>query len=913
MKRKTAFIVLVAAVLFLPVYLSATITSITGLTMTPPLPTVAGTNVSVNWTYTTDTNNDNPFCLILISDTNTVVRDAGTAGQWIMMANGCPATYGTPHGPAGSGCPVPPGNVMAGTYTTGAFTFNLPADLVPGVPYYIIVCMGTYWCQLNPTAAGGNVQSFSTTVVPFVLDLPPGSATISKTVESTEVKPGDLVLYTINYDVINSDTFTITDTVPANCTLISQSSAGNGTSSGTTPGSTLSWPVGNISTAKTGVVWFIVQVDNTAPAGTVSNTSSWTATDHNSPYGALSGSSNTASFNIGLPFSLIKSQNPASPGTANSGDTVTYTLDFHAGGRSFAAYSDFFDNPITGFLTPNGGTWLHQTDATAGEYLYSPIQSGYPHYLRNTPSDFCFGEISGDIWISNQGNWDGLISFRDDGLPGGCAYGVGISKDGYDGSIAHSFWIQKYCGPTGGYPGWAAAAPAINPETWYSVKILVTDAGNGQMRVQGKVWVRGTAEPGTWALDWTDISGAVYSCGYVGFQGHPTNQNYYDNLKIIKSTQSYPVIFDSVPSTLTYQDGTPADSTHAGPVVSGGIVSWSIITSLTDVVYSLQWTGLVTSCGDAYNTASFDTREALPIIDSNTTTLNMTCNSPTITETWTESQTPVPSNTASPTFTGTSTFTPTSTMTATPTITPTTAYPLMQLTKSASPNPVLAGELVTYTINYRNASAVAPATGFRITDNLNNYLEWVSGGTHSGGVLRDGILYGGDLTFNIGNVPANSGWLNVSFIARTDSLTPKGSFIANTAHSTTNENGAADSASNEHQLSVFVPDLKLTPVVSVPNPAVDHTEIIFNLTVAAQVTLKFYTISGELIRTMDPSEVIVNLQGQSSVRAGNNRVEWDCKNKSGQQVSSGIYFYRVQAETAVGEKAFYISKLAVLR
>jgi hypothetical protein len=123
-------------------------------------------------------------------------------------------------------------------------------------------------------------------------------------------------------------------------------------------------------------------------------------------------------------------------------------------------------------------------------------------------------------------------------------------------------------------------------------------------------------------------------------------------------------------------------------------------------------------------------------------------------------------------------------------------------------------------------------------------------------------------------------------------------------------------SSNTHLLDLNIPDLQLTPVVSVPNPASTEAEIIFNLTVAAEVTMKFYTISGELVRAFTADEVSSNLMhvaAGSKPRAGNNSMRWDLMNKGGKMVAAGVYFYRVEATSAAGEKAFYMSKLAVLR
>ena len=101
-------------------------------------------------------------------------------------------------------------------------------------------------------------------------------------------------------------------------------------------------------------------------------------------------------------------------------------------------------------------------------------------------------------------------------------------------------------------------------------------------------------------IDWTDASGSPAPCGYVGFQGNGTNANYYDNLKILRSTQTYPVVYDTIPAIITYAGGSAADTTHGAAINSGGTVSWNLFTSLADTAYSLTWWGTVNYCGDAY-------------------------------------------------------------------------------------------------------------------------------------------------------------------------------------------------------------------------------------------------------------------------------------------------------------------------
>lgn len=68
-----------------------------------------------------------------------------------------------------------------------------------------------------------------------------------------------------------------------------------------------------------------------------------------------------------------------------------------------------------------------------------------------------------------------------------------------------------------------------------------------------------------------------------------------------------------------------------------------------------------------------------------------------------------------------------------------------------------------------------------------------------------------------------------------------------------------------------------------PNPAYKdkgHNEIIFEkLTTDKQVTLKIYTLAGELVIEKEKEKVT------------NNYIKWNLKNKDNEQVASGIYIY----------------------
>ena len=927
MKKSIVSALILAAVL-LPATLFSAITSVTGVTMIPPSPSL-GQNVQLSFNYTESNSGNGTNFFIVISDTPTI-QNAGSVGhQWLVYGDGC-VEPGAPETAVCQNC-CGLGSVPAGTNAAGPYNFTIPADLSPGVTYYVIVAISDgYYLALQTWGIGGGPTNGMTSFVP---PLPPGSATITKTVESSTARPGDIVLYTIDYNVVNSDNFTITDFVPANCTLIKQSTGG--TNTGTTPGSTLSWPIGAVSAPITGNVSFIVQIDSAALPATVNNTSSWTATDHDTS-APISGNSNTAALNIIAPITLVKSQTTPVPGPAAINDTITYTLDFHSGGETFDSFSTF-DNAsdITNDFTVTGSgsfSWSNNAICPDG-CIFSNTQPGYPHLTKNTLPDFCYGEITGDIWIGNTSDEDGLIVFRDNRQTGvlNRAYGMGITADGNPGNLYLQELNPPEVAPPGRYLQLANPpfTPTIQASTWYTVRILVTDASGGpnpagSVRIQARAWLKGTLEPATWPIDYTDTDGTP-PCGYVGFQGHPNNTNYYDNLKIIRSNPSDVVVYDTlpagnVPSIITYVGGTPADLTHGDPVFDGSKVSWSIFTSFTDTAYELQWWGTVNNCGDADNTASFSPVDGATIY-SNTTSFNVpVCPaSPTFTPTFTDTPTPPPSPTFTSTVTNTYTYTYTVTVTPTFTTTPTPKLPLMVLTKQIEPpapavvNP---GDTITYNIIYTNNGS-ADATGFTITDQLDNYLSFVS--CPGGGCTPPVATPGGTVSWVVGNVTMGTSG-SVTLTASVDVAIPKNHPIANTAHSTTNETGGFDFPSNPVIVNVNVNALKLTKITTYPNPAPDKAIILFNITAYAKVTVRFYSISGELVRSMTADEVKANLADMSGVagsaadiRPGENRIVWDTNNRSKQKVSSGIYFYRVDATSPASEKAFYIDKLAVMR
>ncbi len=118
---------------------------------------------------------------------------------------------------------------------------------------------------------------------------------------------------------------------------------------------------------------------------------------------------------------------------------------------------------------------------------------------------------------------------------------------------------------------------------------------------------------------------------------------------------------------------------------------------------------------------------------------------------------------------------------------------------------------------------------------------------------------------------------------------------------------AADTSENTTDIeAVFTLDeaVTLTEVFNVPNPVQDG-KTFFTYQLAQppdKITIKIYTVSGRLIRTIT----------DSSANRGNNETYWDGKDEIGVRCANGVYLYRVIAHTG-DSKVEKIGKLAILR
>jgi hypothetical protein len=81
----------------------------------------------------------------------------------------------------------------------------------------------------------------------------------------------------------------------------------------------------------------------------------------------------------------------------------------------------------------------------------------------------------------------------------------------------------------------------------------------------------------------------------------------------------------------------------------------------------------------------------------------------------------------------------------------------------------------------------------------------------------------------------------------------------------------------------------LSAVSVAPNPARDRALISFSLARAGDASVRIYSASGELVRTVL----------DQTVGAGSSSATWDLRNDAGQRVTNGMYFYEVLAGATV--------------
>jgi hypothetical protein len=104
------------------------------------------------------------------------------------------------------------------------------------------------------------------------------------------------------------------------------------------------------------------------------------------------------------------------------------------------------------------------------------------------------------------------------------------------------------------------------------------------------------------------------------------------------------------------------------------------------------------------------------------------------------------------------------------------------------------------------------------------------------------------------------------------------------------------------RLSVPVPKQSAL-LQNYPNPFNPETWIPYKLAHSSDVTIKIYNVQGQLVRNLN-----LGRREAGFYVSKENAAYWDGRNDSGEQIASGIYFYRIKAGTFDATKRLVILK-----
>ena len=641
-----------------------------------------GSVVAVTVVYC-DQNPRTPFWLVALNPGSTSIQSCPTANQHLLVdgntaptgvsavsSNQDDASDTSGSGNGWAGVPVPSASTCN---FTQVFNVTIPSTLGSG-SYNLIVKTNDYFVQC--TSAG--VQLSTTITVP----LPPPGISLVKTADGSTANPGDLVLFHLDYNYVNTGPVTITDNIPANTTLASGSGAMS--PGGTLNGSTITWILPATSGPQSGEVWFLTKVNGGTPAGTVITNAAQAGSANAGPV-----VSNVAQVNVGVGgFTLFKSVSNAAP---SMGGTVTYALNYQVSGESLQS-SDSFQNETAGtsnnsiqgydgtgytFTSPSGqGGFSVQTDSQGNNYLQAcasnTCNSGttvnsFPTLLRNGPSvNLCSNYmVEGDLQIpaSAAPGADATMVLADNlSAPNvNDAYMVGMSLDCGPGN----FYLQKNNSTLSSvtFPSTlcnSSLGITITAGVWYTVKVLISYSGTS-LTFNAKIWPRGTPEPGAWSINYTDssplpctpINGGKYLIGWQADGSSSTD--YYTNMKVYgPSPVVNPRIWDTLPAGETFvASGSTLPTQQAVNYLEWDLGGTHPVTTF-NVTGAVSVASVVAGCGTDINVAAVMGDGAASMVQSNPVTVSAVGGCPTNTPTVT------------PTVTNTATVTPTVTVTPTP-------------------------------------------------------------------------------------------------------------------------------------------------------------------------------------------------------------------------------------------------------
>jgi len=666
----------------------------------------AGSSIGVTVDYCQNAQFNSHFFSLALNANQSTRQPCNTLGQTFKVHGG-----GVDIGGAGVGDAQYFGGYAVAAQAAGCYqivwTITVPSSFIPGQTYYVIVDGRQDYIDCNTAP---DTQNFAA----FTIQLPPADFTISQRSEPVTAAPGSLVLISVDYSFVNTNNFGIAQPFPANTTFVAASPGYSPISGG------VSWSLGNASATKTGTAWVLVRVDAGLADGSSIAIPAATAQSNEVPLDSTSPVTNVA---VRWPqLTLTKSQSSA---TVANGANLTYTLNWRTDGQSLQAFDSYLNNVVgtsnasilgmdgTGYTYTNTGGvggFTVQAEPSGEHYIQAcahsvcnnnATTSNYPTLLRDDPAiDLCNPNgfiVQGDMKIP-AGSDSGadatmVIASNLAALSPDDAYMLAMSLDNGPGN----FFLQKnQASGSVSYPvvlSNASIGTTITFGVWYTAKVQVTYSA-GSLTFNAKIWPRGSAEPGSWSLNYTDVSplpctatnGGKYQSGWQADGSASTD--HYANLRVYgPGPVINPVITDPIPAGLSYVGSNPAADSTSPSVV------WNPSGSFAVQPVPLTWWGTASCPGPIDNQFTMIADSSV-LATSNLVSASVTgsCVTNTPTETPTPTLSPTPTDTGVPTSTHTPTFTPTRTPTVSPTATSTrtptrtpTLTPTLGPTSTATP------------------------------------------------------------------------------------------------------------------------------------------------------------------------------------------------------------------------------------
>ena len=97
--------------------------------------------------------------------------------------------------------------------------------------------------------------------------------------------------------------------------------------------------------------------------------------------------------------------------------------------------------------------------------------------------------------------------------------------------------------------------------------------------------------------------------------------------------------------------------------------------------------------------------------------------------------------------------------------------------------------------------------------------------------------------------------------------------------------------------------IKTVLLPNYPNPFNPETWIPYDLAQDTNVTIKIYSLKGEIIRNLD-----LGFLSAGTYRTKTQAAYWDGRNSDGEPVSSGVYFYTLQTPHMKSTRKMVIAK-----